>query len=98
MLTYFRLTYQSLNCTYSISYAAQNMKLSIQDFFSKRDQIHSFLRIWSNLLKKSLMENFIFVQGYMTIACIKYLYYAIILYYLKYFYSIKFECKILKVE
>ena len=31
-----------------------------QDFFSKCDQIRSFLRIWSNLLKKSLMENFIF--------------------------------------
>ena len=40
--------------------AAQKMKLSIKDFFSKCDQIHSFLRIWSYLLKKSLMENFIF--------------------------------------
>ena len=36
------------------------MKLSIKDFFSKRDQIRSFLRIWWHLLKKSLMENFIF--------------------------------------
>ena len=36
------------------------MKFSINDFFSKCDQIHSFLRIWSHLLKKSLMENFIF--------------------------------------
>ena len=36
------------------------MKFSIKDFFSKFDQIHSFLRIWSHLLKKSLMENFIF--------------------------------------
>ena len=36
------------------------MKFSIKDFFSKCDQIHSFLRIWSHLLKKSLMENFIF--------------------------------------
>ena len=35
------------------------MKFSIKDFFSKCDQIHSFLRIWSHLLKKSLMENFI---------------------------------------
>ena len=33
---------------------------SIKDFFSKCDQIRSFLRIWSNLLKRSLMENFIF--------------------------------------
>ena len=30
----------------------------IKDFFSKCDQIRSFLRIWSCLLKKSLMENF----------------------------------------
>ena len=36
------------------------MKFSIKDFFSKCDQIRSFLRIWLNLLKKSLMENFIF--------------------------------------
>ena len=35
-------------------------KFSIKDFFSKYDQIHSFLQIWSHLLKKSLMENFIF--------------------------------------
>ena len=38
------------------------MKFSINDFFSKCDQIHSFLRIWSHLLKKFLTENFIFVQ------------------------------------
>ena len=36
------------------------MKLSTKDFFSKCDQIPNFLRIWSNLLKKSLIENFIF--------------------------------------
>ena len=36
------------------------MKFSIKDFCSKCDQIHSFLRIWSHLLKKSLMENIIF--------------------------------------
>ena len=39
---------------------AQKKKFSIMYFFSKCDQIHSFLRIWSHLLKKSLMENFIF--------------------------------------
>ena len=32
----------------------------LKNFFSKCDQIHSFLWIWSQLLKKSLMENFIF--------------------------------------
>ena len=36
------------------------MKFSIKDLYSKYDQIRSFLRIWSYLLKKSLMENFIF--------------------------------------
>ena len=36
------------------------MKFSIKDFFSKYDQICSLLQIWSHLLKKSLMENFIF--------------------------------------
>ena len=36
------------------------MKFSIKEFFSKCDQIRSFLRIWSHLLKKSLMENFFF--------------------------------------
>ena len=30
------------------------------DFFSKCDQICRNLQIWSHLLKKSLMENFIF--------------------------------------
>ena len=30
------------------------------DFFSKRDQIRRKLRIWSHLLQKSIMENFIF--------------------------------------
>ena len=36
------------------------MKFSITHFFSKCDQIRSFLRIWSYLLKRSVMENFIF--------------------------------------
>ena len=40
---------------------AEKIKSSIKDFFSKFDQIRSFLQIWSHLLKKSLMENF-FVQ------------------------------------
>ena len=36
------------------------MKFSIKDFFVKCDQIRSFLRIWSHLLKKFLIKNFIF--------------------------------------
>ena len=42
------------------SYTAQDMKFSIKDFFSKYGQIRRELQIWSHLLKKSLMENFIF--------------------------------------
>ena len=38
----------------------KKMKFSIRDFFSECDQISSFLRIWSHLLKKPLMESFIF--------------------------------------
>ena len=39
---------------------AQKMKFCIKDFFSKCDKIRSFLLIWLHLLKKSLMEIFIF--------------------------------------
>ena len=43
------------------------MKFAIKDFFSKCDQIRSFLRICSHLLKKSLMENFTFRAVYKAI-------------------------------
>ena len=46
------------NCL--INFAAQKMRFSIKDFFSKCEQIRRKPRIWSLLLKKSLMENFIF--------------------------------------
>ena len=36
------------------------MKLSSNGFLSKCDQILSFQRIWSHILKKSLKENFNF--------------------------------------
>ena len=36
------------------------MKFFIKDFFSECDQIRNFLQFWSHLLKKSLIENFIF--------------------------------------
>ena len=35
-------------------------KVSIKDFFSKCDQIHSFWQIWLHLLKKFLIDNFFF--------------------------------------
>ena len=40
--------------------ATQKMKFSINNFFSKCDQIRGKLLIRSHLLKKSLMDNFIF--------------------------------------
>ena len=46
---------------YIIYWHCRKRKFSIMDFFSKCDQIRSLLRIWSYLLKKSLMENFFFV-------------------------------------
>ena len=45
---------------FRIDNSAQNMKFSIKDFFSKCDQIHGFLWIWSHLLEKPFMENFTF--------------------------------------
>ena len=42
------------------TYAAQKMKFSIKDFFSKCDQMRRNLPIWSHLQKKSIMEYFIF--------------------------------------
>ena len=44
------------------------MKFSVKDLFSNCDQISRKLRIWSHLMKKSLMENFIFcaVKGFGT--------------------------------
>ena len=39
---------------------AQKMNFSFNDFFNKCEQIRSFLRIWSHLMKKSLVKNFTF--------------------------------------
>ena len=41
------------------TFTARKMKFSIKDFFSKCDLIHRKLRIWSHLLKKSFVQNFI---------------------------------------
>ena len=59
----------SLDTTFSkrtcyLFFIAQKMKFSIEDFFSKCDQIHRKPGIWSHLLKKSSMENFIFYAGF----------------------------------
>ena len=49
-----------LICLKCFSIDCTKMKFPIKDFFSKCEEINIFLRIWSHLLKKSLMENFIF--------------------------------------
>ena len=43
-------------------YTAQKMMFSIKDFFSKCYQIRRKLRIWSHVMKKSLMENIVFCE------------------------------------
>ena len=45
---------------FSLIRTVQKMNFSIKDLFSKCNQIRSFLRIWAHLLKKFLVENFIF--------------------------------------
>ena len=50
------LTWTLIPGDVQLKHNAQNMKFSINDFFSKSDEIRSFVRIWSY----SLMENFIF--------------------------------------
>ena len=47
---------------FSVVVTAHKMKFSIKDFFSKYDQVRSFLRIWSHLLKKPWWETSTFVQ------------------------------------
>ena len=51
---------------------AQKMKISIKDFFSKCDQIHRKLRMWSHLLKKFLVEIHYFdrtINIYLSMDC-----------------------------
>ena len=54
----FRITKQTSK--YVADTTALKKKFSIKHFFGKCLQIRKFLRIWSHLLKKSLMENLIF--------------------------------------
>ena len=48
------------------------MKFSIKDFFPKCGQIRRKLRIWSHLLKKSLMENFVFSESILGCSLFEY--------------------------
>ena len=59
-------------CKYKFRSLPKKIKFFIKDFFVKCDQIRRKLQIWSHLLKKSLMENFIFcavdkMQGFVII-------------------------------
>ena len=51
----------------SLCIIVKKLKFSVQNFFSKRDQNHSLLRICSHLLKKLLKENFIVCALYLFI-------------------------------
>ena len=42
---------------WDLQYNAPKMKFSIKDFFSKCDQIHSFLQIWSHLFTEEIFNG-----------------------------------------
>ena len=50
----------------NITRTVQKMKFYIKNFRSKCDQIHSFQRIWSHLVKKYLRKTLFFVQQRMS--------------------------------
>ena len=57
--------YRPLQSGYGWSKKRQTMRYVtidcfLKDFFSKRDPICSFLQLWSRLLKKILMKDFIY--------------------------------------
>ena len=49
-------TMQSWHTKQCVHILHKKMKFPIKDFFSKRDEISRKLRVWSHLLKKTLME------------------------------------------
>ena len=61
-----RANQRVISITHSQEY--QTCTAQNKDFFSKCDQIRRELRIWSYLLKKSLMENFIFCAVFQDIS------------------------------
>ena len=61
-----------------IIFTAQEMKFPFQNFFSKCDQIRKKLQIWSNFLKKSSMENFIFCAVFLYLMHLIQLVYQIV--------------------
>ena len=67
LVTYATCTNTQHFIAFKICITAQKMKFSIKDFFSKCDQIGRKLRIWRRLLKKPVLENFIFYAVYIYI-------------------------------
>ena len=63
-----------------VSITAQKLKFSIKGFSSKCDPIRRKPRIWSYLLVKSVMENFIFVQSTELISLANYIPFAVTLF------------------
>ena len=57
---FFPFDFQRWRLQFLPLHTAQKIKFFIENFFSRCDQICSFLQIWSHLLRKSLMENLIF--------------------------------------
>ena len=55
-------SFADFKVNYTLLSLHKKMKFSIKDFFSKCNHICRKLRIWSHLLKKSLMEKFIFLS------------------------------------
>ena len=56
-------SYFMIKWYFTNEHSTKNVHFSIKDFFSKCDQIRRKLRIWSHLLKKSLlMENLIYCK------------------------------------
>ena len=67
--SYNRCNYQN-QLIVPIGKTAQKMKFSSKDFVRKCDEIRSFLWIWSHLMKKYLMENFIFCLVFCEARCL----------------------------
>ena len=68
----------------------KKIKFSITDFFNKCDQILRKLRIWSYLLKKSLMENIFLCNEFFPIYCDKCIKFEEMEYQIHYLLSLKF--------
>ena len=56
----FVFTKTSARNIFRVAVTAQKMKFSIKNLFDKFEQIRRFMRIFSNLPKKSITKNFIF--------------------------------------